>query len=318
MSSPTPTPTLVNIGTHCLALYTHGPAPSHSNDPVVLFVSGIASSSLVWSAVTRRLASSSSSVRSYTYDRSGFGASDQSPLAPTAENIALELSYLINGAPIKNPLVLVGHSWAGVLVREFLTLTGNGPHIAGIVFVDANQERSLQVLNVLDVNLRVLFAGAEYLVDQGIAAEHKLTHEDWDAFVSEEATQKFKLQSAKEEKEYEGSFQTLRRKELGKGGPLLGNKPMFVIGSLRSRDWGRMYNVGVARGNGTELQRKYVREIIETADLKSEGLMQDHLKLSTKGKLVSATESGHFVQLTQPDIVVDGVNWVLKEMHASS
>jgi pimeloyl-ACP methyl ester carboxylesterase len=309
------TPALVNIGTHCLALYTHGPAPSNSNDPVVLFVSGIASSSLVWSGVTRLLASS---VRSYTYDRSGFGASEQSPLAPTAENIALELSHLINSAPIKNPLVLVGHSWAGVLVHEFLALTRDGPHIAGIVFVDANQEKSLQVLDVLDSNLKAVFAGAEYLVDQGIETEHKLTHEDWDAFVSDEATQKFRLQSDREEKEYEASFATLRSKELGRGEPLLGDKPVFVIGSLRSRDWGRLYEVGVARGNGTEVQRRRVREIIETADQKSEGLMQDHLKLSTKGKLVSATESGHFVQLTQPEVVVDGVKWVLNETHTSS
>jgi pimeloyl-ACP methyl ester carboxylesterase len=313
MSSPTPA--LVNIGTHFLALYTHGPAPSNSNEPVVLFVSGIASSSLVWSGVTRLL---TSSVRSYTYDRSGFGVSEQSPLAPTAENIALELSQLINSAPIKNPLVLVGHSWAGILVREFLALTGNGPHIAGIVFVDANQERSLQVLNVLDPNLEAVFAGAEYLVDQGITAEHKLTHEEWDAFVSDEATQKFKLQSSREEKEYEASFSMLRRKELGRGGTLLGDKPVFVIGSLRSRDWGRLYEAGVARGNGTEEQRKCVREIIETADQKSEGLMQGHLKLSKKGKLVSATESGHFVQLTQPEVVVDGVKWVLNEVHTSS
>jgi pimeloyl-ACP methyl ester carboxylesterase len=256
-------------------------------------------------------------VQSYTYDRSGFGASEQSPLAPTAENIALELSHLIKNAPIKNPLILVGHSWAGMLVREFLALTGNGPHIAGIVFVDANQERSLQVLNVLDPNLGAVFAGAEYLVDQGIAAEHKLTQEEWDAFVSDEATQKFKLQSDREEKEYEGSFLTLRKKKLGKDGPLLGDKPVFVIGSFRSRDWGRLYKVGVAKGNGTEVQRKCVKDIIETADQKSEELMQDQVKLSTKGKLVFATESGHFVQLTQPEVVVDGVKWVLEETHTS-
>jgi hypothetical protein len=42
--------------------------------------------------------------------------------------------------------------------------------------------------------------------------------------------------------------------------------------------------------------------------------MKEHLKLSTKGKLVFAHESGHFVQLTQPDIVVDGVKWVLDEL----
>ena len=98
-STPLPNPTLVNIGTHSLALYIHGPEPSSSKDPVVLFVSGVASSSLNWAAVVRLL---SPWQRSYTYDRSGYGNSEVSPLAPTAENIALELSLLINRAPISN------------------------------------------------------------------------------------------------------------------------------------------------------------------------------------------------------------------------
>jgi hypothetical protein len=54
--------------------------------------------------------------------------------------------------------------------------------------------------------------------------------------------------------------------------------------------------------------------MIRTANEKHMGLIKEHLKLSTKGKLVFAHESGHFVQLTQPDIVVDGVKWVLDEV----
>jgi hypothetical protein len=81
-----------------------------------------------------------------------------------------------------------------------------------------------------------------------------------------------------------------------------------------SRDWSGLYKAGVEKGNGTEEQRSHAREMIRTADEKNKGLMKEHLKLSTKGKLVFAHESGHFVQLTQPDIVVDGVKWVLDEL----
>lgn len=45
--------------------------------------------------------------------------------------------------------------------------------------------------------------------------------------------------------------------------------------------------------------------------------MREFLKLSTNSELVFATESGHFVQLTQPDVVVDGVNWVLRNLASS-
>jgi len=64
---------------------------------------------------------------------------------------------------------------------------------------------------------------------------------------------------------------------------------------------------GVAKGNGTEEHRSHVRELIKTVDAKNEGLMKEFLKLSTKSELVFATESGHFVQMTQPEIIVDGV-----------
>lgn len=317
MSSSTPPsdPTLVNIGTHSLALYSHGPEPKSSKDPVVLFVSGVASSSRVWAAVTRLLPPS---LRSYTYDRSGCGRSELSPLAPTAENIALELSRLIEKARIENPLVIVGHSWAGVLVREFIALTGNGPHIAGLVLVDANHETSLQVLNVADADLQAIFAGVEPYSAMGIKAQHKLTPEEWDAFVGDQATEKFKLQGEKEDNEYVPSFETLRKKELAKRQPLLGDKPVYVVGGFRSRDWNGLYKAGVEKGNGTKEQRDYAREMIRTADEKHKSLMREHLKLSARGKLVSANESGHFVQLTQPDLVVDGVKWVLDKLKTSS
>jgi pimeloyl-ACP methyl ester carboxylesterase len=114
------------------------------------------------------------------------------------------------------------------------------------------------------------------------------------------------------------SFETLRKKELSKKQPLLGDKPVYVIAGTRSRDWSGLYKAGVAKGNGTEGQRSHVREMIRTVDAKCEGLMEEFLKLSTKSELVFATESGHFVQLMQPEVVVDGVKWVLYSRRAST
>ncbi|TVY75791.1 Uncharacterized protein LSUE1_G004949 [Lachnellula suecica] len=312
-SAPPPAPTLVNIGTHSLALYTHGPEPSSSKNPVVLFVTGLATSSLVWSAVIRLLPPT---LRSYNYDRSGYGSSGHSTLAPTAENIALELSLLIQKVPIENPLIIVGHSWAGVIVREFVALTGNGPHIAGLVLVDANHETSLEVLNFLDENLGAVFGDMDPLAAKGIRTEHKLTAVEWDAFVRDEASEKFRLQEEKEFAEYTLSFTTLQKRQLAKQQPSFGDKPVFVIGGMTSRDWRRQYAVGVEQGHGTVEQRRCAWEMIRLADEKGDGLMEDHLRLSTRGKLVFARESGHFVQLTQPDVVVDGVKWVLGELQA--
>ncbi|OBT84843.1 hypothetical protein VE02_07298 [Pseudogymnoascus sp. 03VT05] len=317
MSSSTPpsTPTLINIGTHSLALYTHGPSPTSPSDPVLLFVPGLSSSRLVWAAVLRLLPPS---VGSYSYDRSGFGNSELSPLAPTAENIALELSYFLEKAPITNPLIIVAHSWAGVLVREFVALTGSGPHIAGLVLVDANHETTVGPLKKWIAALKPLNEGIDPYVARGMEAEKQLTQEEWEAFVGDEASEKFQLQAAKEDAAYEPSFDTLKKKALEKKQPLLGGKPVFVIGGKRGWDGVRVYEAGVKRGNGTEEERRYLRETIEVIDEENDALIREHLRLSTRGEIVFARESGHFVQVTQPDVVVDGVKWVLDELKTSS
>ena len=304
----------VNIGTHSLALYTHGPEPSSSKEPVVLFVSGVASDALNWQAVVRLLPL----LRSYTYDRSGYHNSESSPLAPSAENVALELSLLIEKAPIPNHLIIVGHSWAGVLIHELIALKGTD-QIAGLVLVDANHETAPLVMDVNDPILWTVAAGVEPYSAWGVEAEHKLTQEEWDAFRGAETTDKFKLIEQKEEGEqYAASFETLRKKEMSKKQPLLGDKPVYVIGGMRSRDWNGLYKAGVAKGNGTEEQRSHVRELIKAVDEKNERLQKEFLKVSTQSELVFATESGHFVQMTQPDIVVGGVNWVIDKLQAFS
>ncbi|KAL4794226.1 alpha/beta-hydrolase [Aspergillus venezuelensis] len=300
---------LVNIGTHSLALYTHGPEPSTPSEPVVLFLSGIGSDALNWQAVVRLL--SPLKLRSYTYDRSGYNNSENSPNPPTAENIALELALLIENAPITNPLILVGHSWAGILIHEFIALKDTS-QIAGLVLVDANHETAPLVMDVNDPILWGKIAnGVDVYAAWGVEADHKLTREEWDAFRAAQGTEKYNAIAQREDEEYSGSFETLRGKGLSKGQPMLGDKPVYVIAGTRSRDWNGLYRAGVARGNGTEEERNYVRGLIESVDGKSEGLQREFLNLSTRSEIVFARESGHFVQLVQPGVVVGGVEWVL-------
>ncbi|KAI4931100.1 hypothetical protein J4E85_003689 [Alternaria conjuncta] len=301
-------------GTHSLALYTHGPEPTDPHDAVVLFVSGVASSRLNWSAVVRQL---SASMRCFTYDRAGYALSDSAPYPPTAENIAPDIQYLVENVPFKNPLILVGHSWAGVLINEFIALTGNGHHIAGLVLVDANHETMPQVLDVNDPDLQAMSEGINPYIAKGIAAEHKLTQQEWDALMAEEATERYAVIARMEEDEYVASFATLGEKRLSDQQSLLGQKPVYVIGGMRSRDWDGMYKAGVAKGNGSEEQRRRVRELISTADEKSESIMRRHLQLSSNTKLAFARESGHFVQITQPEVIVEGVKWVVHARRGS-
>ncbi|KAK9784994.1 hypothetical protein SCARD494_12403 [Seiridium cardinale] len=56
---------------------------------------------------------------------------------------------LIGKASVTSPLVLVGHSWAGVIIQEYIALEG-ADQIAGVVSVDASHETAPLVMNVND------------------------------------------------------------------------------------------------------------------------------------------------------------------------
>lgn len=202
-----------------------------------------------------------------------------------------------------------------MLIHEFIALKGSA-EIADLVLVDANHGTAHQVLNVNDPILWTVAGGVEPYSAWGVEANHKLTADEWAAFRAVESTDKYEAIAQKEDEQYFSSFETLRKKNLANAQPLLGDKPVFVIGGLRSRDWSGLYEAGVARGNGSEEQRAHVRNMIANVDKKNEGLMKEFLKLSTKSELVFAKESGHFVQMTQPEVVVDGVQWVLQNQRA--
>jgi pimeloyl-ACP methyl ester carboxylesterase len=77
-------------------------------------------------------------TRVCTYDRAGTGTSDPRPDgdAPTASSQAEELHALLQAADIETPIVLVPHSYAGLIARMFVH---RYPHeVAGLVFEDVS------------------------------------------------------------------------------------------------------------------------------------------------------------------------------------
>ncbi|KAH6675758.1 Alpha/Beta hydrolase protein [Halenospora varia] len=303
--------TLVNIGTHSLCLYSTGPTPHPDPEtPAVLLMSGLACSNIGWAAVIRLL---SPFAHVYSYDRSGYGSSEPSPLPPSAENIALELDLLIQNASIKQQLILVAHSWGGITAPEFILRTGDS-RVAGLVLVDTNQERTLEVTDWRDPNIEAVSKDLEYYSVLGIRKEHKLTSEEFSALMDELVTPKHILVSDKERIEYPPSLPTLAKKNIMKMNPkLLGDNPLCVVIGRSGRDYKRLYEAGVERGNGTEEQRRAMRELVRTWDEKEEALQREQLAYSTNSKVMIAAESGHRIELTQPEVIADAAKWVLEE-----
>jgi pimeloyl-ACP methyl ester carboxylesterase len=99
--------------------------------PAVIFDAALGGSSLSWSLVQPAIARI---TRACSYDRAGFGWSDAGPMPRTAGRMADELHQLLRVAAIPRPYILVGHSFGGLVMR---LLTSRYPDdVAGLVLIE--------------------------------------------------------------------------------------------------------------------------------------------------------------------------------------
>ena len=121
---------LVDIATHRVHIWCSG-----TGAPAVILESGLGGSAFTWGAVQPRLAAS---TRVCSYDRAGFGYSDEGPVPRTSGRIAEELGRVLDGAGIEQPVILVAASLGGLSAR-ILASTQPG-RVTGMVLVDASHE----------------------------------------------------------------------------------------------------------------------------------------------------------------------------------
>ena len=127
---------LVAIGDHELHIRCVGPEEAA---PTVVLEAGGGDYSKSWSFVQDLL---SSRVRTCAYDRAGLGWSMPGPGPRTMRQEVFELHALLEAANLSGPLVLVGHSIGGLLVR--LYTEQHDSDVIGVVLVDPTHENSRQ------------------------------------------------------------------------------------------------------------------------------------------------------------------------------
>jgi pimeloyl-ACP methyl ester carboxylesterase len=103
--------------------------------PIVLFESGIAASSLSWARVLRDVAAF---TRACAYDRAGLSWSDPSRAPRTVRRMVTELRGVLADAATDGPAVLVGHSFGAFLVCAYASWYPSGT--AGLVLLDPPSE----------------------------------------------------------------------------------------------------------------------------------------------------------------------------------
>jgi len=100
--------------------------------PTIILESGLGDGARVWGKVQPEL---SRLTRVCSYDRAGLGWSDPRPGLRDSISVAEQLHGLLIAAGISGPIVLMGHSIAGLHMRAYLSQYPRD--VVGVVLVDA-------------------------------------------------------------------------------------------------------------------------------------------------------------------------------------
>lgn len=262
-----------------------------TGSPTVILDSGLGGSSLDWVLVQDQIAQT---TRVCSYDRAGMGWSDPGQGERTPSRLAGELHALLAAAGERGPYVLVGHSLAGKNVRMFAATFP--AEVGGLVLVDARNElidarMSTAQSEGFDAALKgqaTAFAVARSIGLMRLAGPMLVGEPLVPSAVAQQMALLQSQPSAIDETSREGFARAADDAVLARSDA--GSLPMAVIAAGQNVD-------GLA--NWEEAQ-------------------QAMSKLSSRGRYVLAEGSGHYVQLEQPQLVVEAVRQVVEAARGRS
>jgi pimeloyl-ACP methyl ester carboxylesterase len=256
--------------------------------PKVILESGLGDTYISWRKVQPEIAKM---TRVCSYDRAGLGYSDSSSAPRTSKVIAEELHRLLVTAKVAPPYVLVGHSMGGYDVRVYTSLYPN--EVVGMVLVDASHPDQE---NRFPAELKNLEAGwhreaefLEFTMPFGTPRLFGLCEEDP---VQRAADCNF--HSARESREESNASLASAAQTAASGS--LGDMPLAVLSHDPNKP-------------SSELPPNVAKETNQAWEKMQEELAH----LSTHGTQTVVRNSGHYIQIDRPDVVIDAVHRIVDE-----
>ncbi len=274
-----PSGQLVDVGGHRLHLYCVG-----TGSPTVVLEAGFGATSLDWSLVQPTLGAT---TRVCAYDRAGYGWSDLGPTPRTSEQLTGELHALLATAGIPGPYVLVAHS-AGAMHAQVYA-DRYPADVAALVLLDPTPVELMARLTPearqAQLPPAALFRLLQVLAPVGLPRLLALgTPYPWER-LSPELTRQLKAIGFRspaftavyeESRAFEASIMHAAAR------PLPTDLPLLVL--VRGRVMGPAEQDAAGKAAQAELVGR-----------------------STNGALVVADDSGHFIHLERPDLVIGAV-----------
>jgi pimeloyl-ACP methyl ester carboxylesterase len=271
-----------DINDYSLHIYCTG-----EGSPTVVLEAGLNDFHVTWARVQPEVAQS---TRVCSYDRAGLGWSQPSPNPRTSSVMAEELHTLLRNTGIEEPYILVGHSFGGIVVRSFARQYPSV--VAGMVLVDSAYEEQTSRLPLLwdaAEELIAQFRTLSFMSTSGLMAlsptsipNRRLPEDAYRQYQAVLATTDYFNGAIAETSAFYSA--TPQPKPMS-----LGDLPLVVL---------RHGIPDAAVDKGTQ-QIQFEQEWAR---------MQDELaRLSSNSRQIIAGQSGHYIQLDQPEIVIDSI-----------
>ena len=304
---------MVSVGTHSLSVSVSG-IPQAPTDPLVVCLPGAGDSAVSYRPLERLV---SPFARVLLYERSGIGRSEDRPgkTHHVAVEDAEELHRLLVAMSIPGPLLLVAHSYGAIIAREYCHLYP--ADVAGMVLADAATEKQHLYFSVPDANINAVLGNLKFAQVTGLRDESMLTREEWRERAAAVAQGALTSVFQRETSGFIEGCEMLAEKKQYEN-QALENKPLSVIICNGARDYRRVYDAGIAVGNGTEEQRNAFRQLLGRWEADSTALQMEQLQLSSNNRLVRVPDCGHNVHMTRPDVVCEEVKWVRDQIIRSA
>lgn len=296
---------IVDIGGYHLHIHCMG---NNHDGPTVILDAGLGYDSLDWSLIQPEIAKFAPVC---SYDRAGYGWSDESLFPRTSKQIVEELHSLLQNAQIFPPYIFVGHSFGGVNSRLYAATYPE--EIAGIVLVDSSHENQMQLLppddpeNFIDASMEnpflrfaMIHTGALrllYHLPQYQEPFHCFSKDVQSIYLAHLCSPKYIAATYSENLEFENSLKQLR--EINSS---LEDTPLIVITACKPMT----------------VEEMGYPEILDDTLRKWDRMQKEMVAKSTRGKQYFATRSTHMITHEQPEIVIKAVREMTQEMKKSS
>jgi len=290
-----------------------------SGSPTVVLESGAQSYSVHWWLVQEEVAKF---TRVCSYDRPGYGWSDPAPAMTSSQEVATLLHSLLATAGEGPPYLMVGHSMGGVFVRAFAVEYPD--EVVGMVLVDSSHEQQAlrtpaQLEEVTTLSMELQNKSLPILKGAASIGVLRATGylEPNVAILGLPEAQSAPVRAQVYRTDYFRSLQrelVLMEVCMSQPGALnsLGNMPLIVLSAVQ--DARANYEAAVPLKpyleSPSQLTLAAFQEDVEIISHNQEELAA----LSTRSRHIVVKDSGHFIQLEKPQVVIDAIRDVFEQV----